>query len=90
MKQDEPSVVEKAVLPQKKVAPSLSRNTALGGLIVLVIFMGIYLLLYLLDDTIKSEEDVEKYLKLNTLASIPLEYAEENKSRFRKKTKQKR
>ena len=81
MKQDEQSVVEKAVLPQKKVAPSLSRNTALGGLIVLVIFMGIYLLLYLLDDTIKSEEDVEKYLGVNTLAVIPLREGEKSTKR---------
>ena len=26
---------------------------------------------YLLDDTISTEEDVRKYLRLNTLASIP-------------------
>jgi len=81
MKQDEPSIVENAVLPMKKVAPSLSRNTALGGLIALVAFMGIYLLLYLLDDTIKSEEDVEKYLGVNTLAVIPVREGEKSTKR---------
>lgn len=81
MKQDQPSIVEQAVIPDHKVAPSLSRNTAIGGLLVLIVFMGIYLILYLLDDTIKTEEDVEKYLGVNTLAVIPLREGEKRNER---------
>ena len=81
MKQEEPSIVEKAVVPEHKVAPSLTRNTALGGLVLLLAFMGIYLLLYLLDDTIKTEEDVQKYLGMNTLAVIPLQEGEKSTQR---------
>ena len=32
---------------------------------------GIIILLTLMDDTIKSEDDIEKYLGLTTLATIP-------------------
>ena len=34
--------------------------------------MAILLLNYLLDDRLKTEEDIRKYLDLNTLASIPM------------------
>ena len=53
----------------------------LGGLVLLLAFMGIYLLLYLLDDTIKTEEDVQKYLGMNTLAVIPLQEGEKSTQR---------
>ena len=46
-----------------------------------IVFMGIYLILYLLDDTIKTEEDVEKYLGVNTLAVIPLREGEKRNER---------
>ena len=42
---------------------------------------------YLMDDTVKTPEDVEKYLQLSTLAVIPLN--EEGKRKKRKRRKQK-
>ena len=35
-------------------------------------------MIYLMDDTIKTEDDVKKYLQINTLASIPLEKTKKN------------
>lgn len=81
MKQDQPSIVEQAVVPDHKVGPSLKKNTAIGGLAFLLLFMGIYLVMYLMDDTIKTEEDVEKYLGVNTLAVIPLKEGEKRNER---------
>ena len=81
MDQERPSIVERGVLPTSKVAPSLSRNTLLGGLIGLILAMGVYLILYLLDDTIKSADDIEKYLGVNTLAVIPLRNGEKRENR---------
>ena len=43
----------------------------IGALAGLVLSAGIIILLTLMDDTIKSEDDIEKYLGLTTLASIP-------------------
>jgi hypothetical protein len=40
-----------------------------------------------MDDTIKSSEDLEKYLGLNTLGTIPL--AEEHSSKSRKRNRKK-
>ena len=71
MKQDKPSIVEKAVLPQRKSSPRTFRDAALGGFIALFIAMFFCFVKYIFDDTIKNEDDIKKYLEINTLASIP-------------------
>ena len=71
MNQDKPSVVQRAVVPQKQSKPDIRRNTILGALIGAVLVAGIIIVRYLMDDTIKTDEDVTKYLGLNTLASFP-------------------
>ena len=47
------------------------KNAAMGGLAAAVLISGIICLGVIMDDTIKTEEDVEKYLGLTVLASIP-------------------
>lgn len=66
-----PKIIEKGEVPTSKVSPSTKKNVALGGLIGLVISAGIVIVLTIMDDTIKTEEDVEHYLGLTTLASVP-------------------
>lgn len=70
---DKPSIAEKAVTPKSPSSPNLMKNTAMGGLVGAVIAMGILVVRYLMDDTIKTEEDIRKYLQINTLASVSLE-----------------
>ncbi|WP_242835958.1 hypothetical protein [Butyrivibrio sp. FCS014] len=45
---------------------------------------------YLLDDTIKSNDDVERYLGLSTLALVPLTTEETDKKKSRKKSDKKK
>ena len=71
MNTDKPNVVEDAVVAEYPVSPSTKKNTAIAALLGMVLVMGILLVNYLMDDRIKTEEDVIKYLELNTLASIP-------------------
>ena len=71
---DEPSIVQKAVSIDKKVSPSYAKNCLLGGLVLFLVAAIIIIAIYLLDDTIKTEEDVKKYLGLNTLAMIPVNH----------------
>lgn len=73
MNVDKPNIVEEAVTPQYPVSPNLKKNVMLGGVIGAALIIGILVLLYLMDDTIKDSEDVKKYLGLNTLATFPLE-----------------
>ena len=73
MTTDKPKIVEEAVTPEKPSSTSTVKNTALGGILGAVLAMGIIVIIYLMNDTIQTEEDVRKYLDLNTLAALPLE-----------------
>ena len=70
------NVVDTANLPTEKASPSVFKWTVIGGFIGMFLVMAIVLVWYLLDDTVKTSDDVEKYLGLSTLALIPLETRE--------------
>ena len=69
---DKPSTVEEAIVPKNPVSPSLKKNTLIAALAGAFLMCAILIFRYLMDDRIKTEEDVIKYLELNTLASIPV------------------
>lgn len=73
MNTDEPSVVERAVMPTKPSSPNVGRYGLLGGAACAFLAAAVIVVSYLMDDTIKTEQDVKRYLGLNTLAAIPLE-----------------
>lgn len=79
MSTDSPSTVERAVVPEEPASPSMLVNTAVGGLICFVLAAGVILVRHFMDDTIKDEEDVVKYLGLDVLAAIPLEHTGDSK-----------
>lgn len=64
---------EVANLPTEKSAPSCSKWALIGALLGALLVEGIVTLQYILDDTIKTSEDIEQYLGLSTLALIPLD-----------------
>lgn len=72
MNVDAVNVVEAANLPERKSSPSISKYTVLGGMFGCVAAAGIVILLFMTNDTIRSQEDVEKYLELSVLGTIPL------------------
>ena len=63
--------MEEGEVPTIQTSPSTKKNVLIGALAGLILSAGIIILLTLMDDTIKSEEDIENYLGLTTLASIP-------------------
>ena len=67
-----PNIVEEAYLPTQKTKPSITKNTMIGGLAGVFLAGAIILVLFVMNDAIKTPEDVEKYLGLNTLATIPV------------------
>ncbi|MBE5960655.1 MAG: polysaccharide export protein [Lachnospiraceae bacterium] len=83
----EPNVVEDGVVSLNPVSPSLTKNVMIGGLLGVFLVAGIVCVMYLLDDTVKSTEDVQKYLAVTTIGVIPME---ENKGRHAKKNKKRR
>lgn len=61
-----------ANLPEKPSSPSKTKWTLIGGILGVFACCAVLIIQFLLDDTIKSAEEVEKYLGLSTLAMIPV------------------
>ena len=80
------NVVEQANMPTEKAGPSVMKWTAVGGMAGVLLVCVFILVRYLMDDTIKSSEDVEKYLGLSTLALIPAAAEESAGKKKRKKS----
>mgnify|MGYP004460773669 FL=1 len=72
MDMDKPNIFETGKIDTIPVSPSKKKNALIGGLLGFVLAAGIIVVKHLMDDTIHSAEDVEKYLGLNTLAAIPI------------------
>lgn len=66
-----PKIIEEGALPTTKTSPSIFKNTILGLLIGLVLSAGLIVVRTVMDTSIKTEEDIEKYLGLSTLAMVP-------------------
>ena len=81
------NVAETANMPMKKSSPSVLKNTFIGGLLGVFLIIAVVLVRYLMDDTVKTPEDVEKYLQLSTLAVIPLNEGESEGKKKKKKVK---
>lgn len=66
------NVVYAADVPKEPSSPSVVKNTAIAAILGLVAVVGVYTVIFLLDDTIRTEEDAERYLGLSTVGVIPL------------------
>lgn len=60
-----------AEVPTSPSSPNTKTNVLLAALLGLVVVVGVYMLIFILDDTIRTEEDVERYLGLSVLGVIP-------------------
>jgi capsular polysaccharide biosynthesis protein len=81
---DAVNIVETANMPTSKASPNNFRWLVIGGMLGAFFVIVIVLIRYLTDDTIKSTDDIEKYLGLSTLGIIPVmqeEYDGEKKKK---------
>lgn len=87
-----PSSVEEAVPAVNPVSPSKNKNTMMGGMVGLLLAIAVILVMHYSDMSIRSEDDVRKYLGLGTLAAVPYEksISEGHESRSSKKKKAKK
>lgn len=83
------NVVEPANTPEGPSAPNVMKNTLIGGIAGIILASGIVIVLHLLNDTIKSPEDIERYLGISTLSSIPLQEGLKSGKKHGKKKKAK-
>ncbi len=66
------NVADEANLPERPASPNVGKWTILGAATGAFLCIAILMIRFLLDDTIKTSEDVERYLGLSTLALIPI------------------
>lgn len=83
------NVVEEANIPQGQTMGNYKKNGMAGVVVGMAIAIGIIMLQYMMNDTIKNSEDVERYLELSVLGSIPI-MKRESKKEKRKKEKHSR
>ena len=66
-----PKVIEVGKIATVRTSPSVKKNIMLGFLLGFVACAGIIVVYAVMDDTIKTEEDIEKYLGVSVLAKVP-------------------
>lgn len=66
------NVAEEANLPLEESSPNLKKNVLLGGAAGVFVSLLLIVVFYLLNDRIRTPEDVKRYLGLNTLGQIPI------------------
>ena len=66
-----PNIAERAIVPQSKSSPSMTKNTLIGALAAMLLVLAVLTILYLMDDTVKTADDVEKNFGVMPLTTIP-------------------
>lgn len=66
-----PKIIEDGIVSSVKSSPNTGKNAMMGGLLAAMLVCGLIVLQVILNDTIRTEEDVEKYLRLSVLAVVP-------------------
>lgn len=69
----EPGIIEEGHVAEKKTSPTTTKNALIAGILGVLLTAAIVIARYLMDDTIKSSEDVERYLGLNTIGLLPVD-----------------
>lgn len=90
METSEPNVAEYAILPEKPSSPDIVMNTMIGAIAALVLLGGIFIVRFVMDDTFKSAEDVERIFGVMPLTVIPESDSKELKSKKHRKKRKKR
>lgn len=65
-------IVDKAKVPSNPTSPSKLKNSAIASVLGAMIGLGIIFLLHMMDNKIRSEEDIEAILNEPVLGMIPL------------------
>lgn len=90
MQIDGVNIIEYGNIPSVPSEPNVKMFTAAGLLLGLFGACAVIILVYMLDDSIKTADDIERYLGLSTLALIPLSEEEyDGQKRNIKKRKKK-
>lgn len=72
MKVESVSVIYGAQMPAGPNPNSVQRDTLLAGAAGAALALAVLVVLFLLDDTMRNDDDVDRYLGLSTLSAVPI------------------
>ncbi len=72
MKVENVQIIDSAELPKSPMKPNKKMNLAIGGVLGIMLGLGVIFLVEYLDNTIKTPEDIKKYLDLPVIGTIPV------------------
>ena len=93
MKIEQVNVIEEGSMSEEPAVDTVQKWTLIGLALGIVLSCAIIIIRSMLDDTVKTTEDVEKYFDLSTLAVIPISEEMDDglgKNKKSRKTKKKR
>ena len=70
---DKPSIMSVALVPTNPISPSMVRNVAIGFILGAILAAGFVIFVFMMDDKIKTVEDIRQYTGLITLAVVPID-----------------
>lgn len=79
------NVVDEANVPTTKESPKIKRNVLLAGGIGFLLTAVIFVIIFITNDKITTQEDVERYLGLSILGVMPLDEEEVRQKKARKR-----
>jgi len=82
-----PKFIETAEVPTVKSGPATTRNAMLAAILGAILVCGVLTVRMVLDDTIKTSDDVQKYLSVPVLSSIARSSAVNDEKQAKKAAK---
>lgn len=76
-----PNIFEEGELPSAKSSPNVMKNTLLGMILGVFLICAVIVVIELLNDSVQTEEDIERYLGIPTLAEVPAREIDSKKSK---------
>lgn len=80
MDQDPPTIIQYGYSTGNAVSPNVKKITAMGVMLGACLAIAVIVLMSLLNDTIKTADDVEKKLGLNLIGTYPFECDESERT----------
>ena len=84
-KTDKPAVVSEPEVADEPLSNNMTGNIEKGVLLALVLICGIYTVIFILNDNIHTEEDVNRYLETSVLGIVPVDKELEKLARLENK-----
>ena len=82
------NIVQPGNVPESPSSPAVMRNTLIAVILAVFVCCAVIIIRFIMDDTVKTAEDVEKYLGISVIGTIPL-FGEDAELKNKKKAKAK-